>query len=153
MMLGIPCFTGTRIPVQTLIDFLETGESIDDFLAVSPYIPCRQILTFLGLSRDITIDQLEDDDLVDHGPCGRQRRARPGASDEVIMSIACHVSRAMLSRYSHVRMEAKRHALDEIAARQNAADEKRQEVSRKVVIEAQPLAGTPRVYSRGKIGL
>ena len=31
----------------------------------------------------------------------------------------------MLSRYSHVRMEAKRRALDEIAARQGAADEKR----------------------------
>ena len=42
------------------------------------------------------------------------------------MSIAGHVSRAMLSRYSHVRMEAKRRALDEIAARQHAADEKRQ---------------------------
>jgi integrase len=48
-----------------------------------------------------------------------------GAGDEVIMSIAGHVSRAMLSRYSHVRMEAKRRALDEIATRQNAADEKR----------------------------
>src|ERR1035437_4754384 len=36
--------------------------------------------------------------------------ARPGAGDEVIMSIAGHVSRAMLSRYSHVRMEAKRRA-------------------------------------------
>jgi len=41
------------------------------------------------------------------------------------MSIAGHVSRAMLSRHSHVRMEAKRRALDEIAARQNTADEKR----------------------------
>ena len=38
---------------------------------------------------------------------------------------AGHVSRAMLSRYSHVRMEAKRRALDEIASRQRAADEKR----------------------------
>jgi hypothetical protein len=47
------------------------------------------------------------------------------AGDEVIMSIAGHVSRAMLSRYSHVRMEAKRRALDEIATRQYAADEKR----------------------------
>jgi hypothetical protein len=36
------------------------------------------------------------------------------------------VSRAMLSRYSHVRMEARRRALDEIATRQNTADEKRQ---------------------------
>jgi hypothetical protein len=48
-----------------------------------------------------------------------------GADDEVIMSILGHVSRAMLSRYSHVRMESKRRALDEIAARQNAADETR----------------------------
>ena len=43
------------------------------------------------------------------------------------MSTAGHVSRAMLSRYSHVRMEAKRRALDEIAARQRAADSKRKE--------------------------
>jgi hypothetical protein len=43
------------------------------------------------------------------------------------MSIAGHVSRAMLSRYTHVRMEAKRRALDEIAARQCATDEKRKE--------------------------
>jgi hypothetical protein len=50
----------------------------------------------------------------------------------VIIRIAAHVSRAMLSRYSHVRMEAKRRALDEVAARQRAADEKRQaEVERK----------------------
>jgi integrase len=51
--------------------------------------------------------------------------AESGAGDEVIMSIAGHVSRAMLSRYSHVRMEAKRRALDQVAARQNAADENR----------------------------
>ena len=48
-----------------------------------------------------------------------------GAGDEVIMSIARHVSRAMLSRYSHVQMEAKRRALNEIAARQRTANEKR----------------------------
>ena len=43
------------------------------------------------------------------------------------MSFAGHVSRAMLSRYSHVRMEAKRRALDEIAVRWRAVDEKRKE--------------------------
>jgi integrase len=53
--------------------------------------------------------------------------AESGAGDEVIMSIAGHVSRAMLSRYSHVRMEAKHRALDKVAARQRAADEKRTE--------------------------
>jgi integrase len=51
--------------------------------------------------------------------------AESGAGDEVIMSIAGHVSRAMLSRYSHVWMEAKRRALDQIAARQRTAGEKR----------------------------
>ncbi len=57
------------------------------------------------------------------------------------MSIAGHVSRAMLARYSHVRMEAKRRVLDEIAARQRAADEKRNEATQKLVTEAQPPAG------------
>jgi hypothetical protein len=58
-------------------------------------------------------------------PGGLAVDSESGAGDEVIMSIAGHVSRAMLSRYSHVRMEAKRRALDEIATRQNTADEKR----------------------------
>jgi len=47
------------------------------------------------------------------------------------MSIAGHVSRAMLSRYSHVWMEAKRRALDEIAARQRAADVKRKDAEQR----------------------
>jgi hypothetical protein len=42
--------------------------------------------------------------------------AESGAGDEVIMSIAGHVSRATLSRYSHVRMQANRRGLDEIGA-------------------------------------
>jgi hypothetical protein len=54
-----------------------------------------------------------------------------GGGDEVIMSIAEHVSRAMLSRYSHVRMEANRRAIDGIAARQRKADEKRKEEAEK----------------------
>lgn len=55
---GTPCFAGTRVPVQTLIDFLETGETIDDFLAVYPSIPKQHVFSFLELSRDIAIDQL-----------------------------------------------------------------------------------------------
>ena len=58
VMHGTPCFKGTRVPVQTLVDFLETGESIDDFLRVYSYIPRKQVLAFLELSRDLTIEQL-----------------------------------------------------------------------------------------------
>ena len=58
------------------------------------------------------------------------------------MSIAGHVLRAMLARYSHVRVEAKRRALDEIAARQRAADEKREkdaEQRQQATVAAQPV--------------
>ena len=58
---------------------------------------------------------------------GASAASESGAGDEAIISIAGHVSGAMPSRYSHVRMEAKRRALDEIAARQRKADERRQE--------------------------
>jgi uncharacterized protein (DUF433 family) len=53
---GTPCFAGTRVPVQTLLDFLETGESIDDFLKVYPYIRREQVHAFLELSKDLAIE-------------------------------------------------------------------------------------------------
>ncbi len=48
--------------------------------------------------------------------CAITQLAENGASDSTIMAIAGHVSRRMLERYSHVRMEAKRTALDALAA-------------------------------------
>jgi uncharacterized protein (DUF433 family) len=58
VMHGTPCFADTRVPVQTLIDFLETGETIDDFLSVYPAISRQNVFSFLELSRDIAVDQL-----------------------------------------------------------------------------------------------
>jgi uncharacterized protein (DUF433 family) len=58
VMHGTPCFANTRAPMQTLIDFLETGETIDGFLAVYPAIRRQHVFSFLELSRDIAIDQL-----------------------------------------------------------------------------------------------
>ncbi len=43
--------------------------------------------------------------------------AESGAGDETIMAIAGHVSRRMLSRYAHIRTEAKRRALEAVATR------------------------------------
>jgi integrase len=43
--------------------------------------------------------------------------AESGAGDETIMSIAGHVSRTMLSRYAHIRTEAKRNALEAISTK------------------------------------
>jgi uncharacterized protein (DUF433 family) len=44
---GAPVFCGTRVPVQTLLDYLEAGESIDDFLAGFPSVTREQIVAFL----------------------------------------------------------------------------------------------------------
>ena len=43
VMGGTPVFAGTRVPVQTLLDYLKAGESIDDFLDGSHPIEYRQV--------------------------------------------------------------------------------------------------------------
>ena len=58
IMHGTPCFTGTRVAVQTLIDFLETGETIDDFIGVYPSISRVQVHAFLDLSQALAIEHL-----------------------------------------------------------------------------------------------
>ncbi|HEX5735718.1 MAG TPA: tyrosine-type recombinase/integrase [Blastocatellia bacterium] len=45
--------------------------------------------------------------------------AESGASEQIIMAIAGHVSRSMLERYSHVRLEAKREALEVISGKKS----------------------------------
>ncbi|HQU92798.1 MAG TPA: DUF433 domain-containing protein [Pyrinomonadaceae bacterium] len=44
---GTPVFTGTRVPTQTLIDFLTAGDSIDDFLDGFPTVSREQVIAFL----------------------------------------------------------------------------------------------------------
>ena len=52
VMGGTPVFVGTRVPVQTLLDYLEGGETIDDFLAGFPTVSHEQILAFLEEAKD-----------------------------------------------------------------------------------------------------
>ena len=44
---GTPVFAGTRVPIQTLIEYLEAGESIDDFLKGFPTVSRQQVIAFL----------------------------------------------------------------------------------------------------------
>lgn len=44
---GTPVFAGTRVPIQTLIDYLEGGESIDEFLKGFPTVTREQVIAFL----------------------------------------------------------------------------------------------------------
>ena len=47
IMGGTPVFCGTRVPVQTLLDYLEGGETIGDFLAGFPSVTREQVIAFL----------------------------------------------------------------------------------------------------------
>lgn len=47
IMGGTPVFAGTRVPLQNLIDFLEGGESIEDFLDAFPTVKREQVIAVI----------------------------------------------------------------------------------------------------------
>lgn len=47
IMGGTPVFAGTRVPFQTLLDYLKAGESIDDFLDGFPTVSREQVIALL----------------------------------------------------------------------------------------------------------
>jgi uncharacterized protein (DUF433 family) len=47
IMGGALVFSGTRVPVQTLMDYLKAGESIDDFLDGFPTVTKKQVVALL----------------------------------------------------------------------------------------------------------
>ena len=49
---GTPVFTGTRVPVQTLIDYLKAGDGLDDFLEGFPSVSWEQAQAFLEIALD-----------------------------------------------------------------------------------------------------
>lgn len=52
---GTPVFSGTRVPVQTLIDYLKAGDSIEEFLAGFPSVRSEQAAAFLDLALDVAL--------------------------------------------------------------------------------------------------
>jgi uncharacterized protein (DUF433 family) len=47
IMSGTPVFAGTRVPIQTLLDYLKGGETIDDFLDGFPTVTREQVIALL----------------------------------------------------------------------------------------------------------
>jgi uncharacterized protein (DUF433 family) len=52
IMSGAPCFAGTRVPIQHLIDYLEGGDSIEDFLEGFPSVSREQVIAFLEEAKE-----------------------------------------------------------------------------------------------------
>lgn len=52
---GTPVFVGTRVPVQSLFDYLEGGETLDEFLRQFPSVGRKQAIAALEMALDSII--------------------------------------------------------------------------------------------------
>ena len=56
VMSGAPCFAGTRVPIQNLIDYLAGGDSIDEFLEDFPSVRRDEVISFLEEAKETHSD-------------------------------------------------------------------------------------------------
>lgn len=52
---GIPVFSGTRVPLHTLLDYLEAGDSLNEFLEDFPSVTREQVVSALRLAERILV--------------------------------------------------------------------------------------------------
>ncbi|MDR1010648.1 MAG: DUF433 domain-containing protein [Opitutaceae bacterium] len=55
IMSGTPCFAGTRVPVRALLDYIEGGETLDDFLDQYPSVSREQVIAYLEESGELML--------------------------------------------------------------------------------------------------
>ncbi len=55
---GTPVFIGTRVPVECLLDLIEGGETIDDFLESFPSVSRAQAIAFLEQAKDSLLETI-----------------------------------------------------------------------------------------------
>jgi uncharacterized protein (DUF433 family) len=53
IMGGIPVFVGTRVPIKTLLDYLEAGDSLNIFLDHFPSVSREQAIAALELAKEM----------------------------------------------------------------------------------------------------
>jgi uncharacterized protein (DUF433 family) len=58
VMGGTPVFCGTRVPVQTLIEYLEAGDSINEFLEGFPTVTRAQVIAFLEEAKEKLVESV-----------------------------------------------------------------------------------------------
>ena len=54
---GTPVFRGTRVPIQTLFDYLEGGETLEDFLEGFPTVTREVAIAALEEARELLLDR------------------------------------------------------------------------------------------------
>jgi uncharacterized protein (DUF433 family) len=58
IMHGTPCFAGTRVPVQTFLDYVAEGDTLDAFLADFPSVKRQQATGLLALAQERLVESL-----------------------------------------------------------------------------------------------
>lgn len=58
IMHGTPCFAGTRVPVQTLLDYVAEGDTLDAFLADFPGVTREQATGLLTLAQERLLESI-----------------------------------------------------------------------------------------------
>ena len=53
---GTPVFVGTRVPVRTLLDYLEAGDSLSEFLEDFPSVSREQAIGTVRLAGEMLLD-------------------------------------------------------------------------------------------------
>lgn len=56
---GTPCFRGTRVPFQNLLDYLEAGDTLDDFLEQFPTVTREMVIEALETAKDSLLARIE----------------------------------------------------------------------------------------------
>ena len=59
VMGGTPVFAGTRVPVQTLFEYVEAGDTIDDFLVGFPTVTREQVLVLLETAKGKVLEEVK----------------------------------------------------------------------------------------------
>src|SRR5438094_3993116 len=88
IMSGAPCFAGTRVPIQNLIDYLEGGDSIDEFLQDFPSVAREQVISFLEEAKESLLARRVNI-LLDE--CVPARFARSVSGHSVTTRLSCNV--------------------------------------------------------------
>jgi uncharacterized protein (DUF433 family) len=57
IMGGTPVFPGTRVPVQTLLDYIEAGDTIDEFLRGFPTVTREHVVAFLERAATLAVHE------------------------------------------------------------------------------------------------
>lgn len=119
--------------------FKFSGKKVIDY-NVTGFDPTRHLNSWRSAWRTLTKKAgLPGFRFHDLRHCAITQLAENGASDSTIMAIAGHVSRRMLERYSHVRMEAKRTAMEALALSTKAAGYDTNHDTNQVAVTARPV--------------